>query len=185
MKKMMFSLLLGLSVLAAQAETKVLLETSMGRIELLLDEQKAPKTVANFVNYAESGFYQNTVFHRVIDGFMIQGGGFTADMLEKTTRAPIENEADNGLPNTVGSIAMARTAAPHSATGQFFINVANNDFLNHKSKTSDGYGYAVFGRVSKGMDVVNAISQVRTARKMGHADVPVQPVVILNVKVVK
>lgn len=180
------ALLLGLALSAnALAETKVIMETSEGNIELLLDEKKAPKTVANFVNYANKGFYSNTIFHRVIDGFMIQGGGFNAQMLQKTTDKAIENEAHNGLKNVVGSIAMARTGHPHSATSQFFINVNNNEFLNHTSKTVEGYGYTVFGRVNKGMDVVHKIAQVRTTSRMMHQDVPVQPIVIKSVKVVK
>ncbi|QMT32274.1 peptidylprolyl isomerase [Alysiella filiformis] len=169
----------------ALAETKVVMQTSEGEIELLLDEKKAPKTVANFVNYANKGFYSNTIFHRVIDGFMIQGGGFNSAMLQKTTDKPIANEANNGLKNTIGTIAMARTNDPHSATSQFFINVNNNDFLNHTAKTVDGYGYTVFGKVSKGMDVVNKIAQVRTTTRMMHQNVPVAPIVIQSVKVVK
>ena len=134
---------MGLLAFSAQADTKVLMNTSMGEIELVLDEQKAPKTVANFIHYANKGFYNNTIFHRVIDGFMIQGGGFNKSMLQKPTEQPIENEASNGLKNQIGTIAMARTDDPHSATSQFFINVANNPALDFSSPTQQGYGYAV------------------------------------------
>lgn len=185
MKKWMFAALCGMVALTAQAQTQVVMDTNYGRIEMVLDEQKAPKTVANFVRYAEKGFYNQTIFHRVINGFMIQGGGFSADMLQKETDEPVANEADNGLKNTIGAVAMARTADPHSATAQFFINVNKNDFLNHTAKTPSGYGYTVFGQVSKGMDVVNRIAAVRTTSRMGHQDVPVQPVVIQSVKVLK
>lgn len=170
---------------AAQAETRALIDTNMGRIELSLDEKKAPKTVANFVGYAEKGFYKNTVFHRVIDGFMIQGGGFTPDMAQKETGKAVANEADNGLKNSTGTIAMARTANPNSATSQFFINVADNDFLNFKSKTPQGYGYTVFGRVTSGMDVVYKIAKVKTTDQAYHQNVPVQPVIIRNISIVK
>lgn len=180
--KILLSALMGAASFAAQAETRAVIETNLGNIELSLDEQKAPKTVANFVNYANKGFYNGTIFHRVIDGFMIQGGGFTPDMLQKSTDAPIANEAANGLKNTVGTIAMARTAAPHSATSQFFINVADNAPLDY---TAQGYGYAVFGKVSKGMDVVNKIAKTRTGYKMGHGDVPVQTIEIKKVRIVK
>lgn len=185
MKKILLAGILAACTLAAHAETRVLMETSMGNIELSLDEQRAPKTVANFVQYAQQGFYNGTIFHRVIDGFMIQGGGMTPDMIEKPTAKAITNEADNGLKNTVGTIAMARTAAPNSATSQFFINVANNTFLNHTSKTTEGYGYAVFGRVTKGMDVVQRIAKVRTTTRMMHQNVPTQAIVIKSVRVVK
>lgn len=184
-KNLWFVAALALSPVLVQAQTKAIIETNMGSIELILDEEKAPKTVANFVQYAEKGFYNQTIFHRVIDGFMIQGGGFTPDMLAKPTRASIENEADNGLKNQLGTIAMARTLEPHSASSQFFINVANNQSLNFRSKTSTGYGYAVFGRVSKGMDVVNKIARVRTTIRMGHQNVPQQAVVINSVKILK
>ena len=177
--------LLSIASFAAYAETHAIIETNMGNIELQLDEKKAPKTVANFVYYAKKGFYNHTIFHRVIDGFMIQGGGFTTDMLQKSTDAPIINEADNGLKNDIGTIAMARTSDPHSATSQFFINVANNAPLNHTSKTTQGYGYTVFGRVSKGMEVVNRIAKVRTTNRMMHQNVPVTPVVIQSVRIVK
>ena len=185
MKKWLLATVLGMVSMAAQAQTHAIIETSMGNIELLLDEQKAPKTVANFVQYANKGFYNGTIFHRVIDGFMIQGGGFTTDMLQKTTDKPIENEADNGLKNAIGTIAMARTSHPHSASSQFFINVANNTPLDFRAKTMQDYGYAVFGKVSKGMDVVNKIAKVRTTSKMMYQDVPVSPVVIKSVRIVK
>ncbi|QEY24704.1 peptidylprolyl isomerase [Neisseria animalis] len=167
----------------ASAQTKAVIDTNMGKIELLLDEKKAPKTVANFVAYAKKGFYNNTVFHRVIDGFMIQGGGYTADMTAKPVDKAISNEADNGLKNTVGTIAMARTGNPHSATSQFFINTADNDFLNFKNKTPQGYGYTVFGKVTSGMNVVKLISQSKTAGRGFHQDVPVKPVLIKSVQI--
>ncbi|HMW50132.1 MAG TPA: peptidylprolyl isomerase, partial [Cellvibrionaceae bacterium] len=132
----------------------ITLHTNLGDITIELNPEKAPKTCANFKQYAEDGFYDGTIFHRVINNFMIQGGGLTADMKQKSTRAPIENEADNGLPNDTGTIAMARTSDPHSATAQFFINVKDNDFLNHSAKNSQGWGYCVFGKVTEGMDVV-------------------------------
>ena len=173
------------AALPAQADTPVEIDTSLGKISLSLDEKRAPKTVANFVRYAKSGFYDNTVFHRVIDGFMIQGGGFTAGMTQKDTEKAIANEAANGLKNTTGTIAMARTGHPHSATSQFFINVANNAPLDYTAPTAQGYGYAVFGKVSKGMDVVNKIAKTRTGFKLGHGDVPVQPIEIKKVRIVK
>jgi peptidyl-prolyl cis-trans isomerase B (cyclophilin B) len=162
----------------------VKLETSMGDIVLELDEDKAPKTVANFLEYVAAGHYDGTIFHRVIDGFMIQGGGMTADMKEKSTRAPIDNEADNGLKNIAYSVAMARTSDPHSATAQFFINVKNNDFLNHTDKNPQGWGYAVFGKVAKGHGVVNKIKTVTTGRNGMHDDVPKEPVAIVKAEVV-
>lgn len=154
----------------------ITLKTNMGNIVIELDENKAPKTCSNFIRYVQSGHYDDTIFHRVIDNFMIQGGGFTADMMQKATEAPIENEAANGLSNVRGSIAMARTGDPHSATAQFFINVKDNAFLDHPGQ--DGWGYCVFGSVSEGMDVVDKIRDVATGNKAGHADVPVEPVVI-------
>jgi cyclophilin family peptidyl-prolyl cis-trans isomerase len=157
---------------------RVALETSKGRIVLELYPDKAPKTVANFLQYVKSGHYNGVVFHRVIDGFMIQTGGFTADMTQKPTKPPIPNEADNGLSNDRGSIAMARTSDPNSASAQFFINTVNNASLNHRSKTPQGWGYTVFGKVVEGMDVVDQISKVRTGVKSGMQDVPVEPVVI-------
>ena len=159
------------------------LHTNFGVITLELDHEKAPVTAANFEQYVKVGFYNGTIFHRVIPGFMIQGGGMTADMIEKPTSKAITNEADNGLKNTAGTIAMARTSAPNSATSQFFINLADNDFLNHKDRSTAGYGYAVFGHVTKGMDVVQRIGQVRTTSRLIHQNVPVQPVVIKNVRV--
>ncbi len=161
---------------------RVRLETSKGAIVVELDAQAAPKTTANFLAYVDSGFYDNTIFHRVIPGFMIQGGGFTADMRMKPTKAPVENEATNGLKNTIGTIAMARTNDPHSATAQFFINVADNAFLNHKAKVPQGWGYCVFGKVIEGMDVVRAIEAVPTTTQGIHQNVPIEPVIIINAK---
>jgi cyclophilin family peptidyl-prolyl cis-trans isomerase len=163
----------------------VLLQTSMGDITLELDAEKAPQTVENFLSYVREGFYDGTLFHRVIDGFMIQGGGLTADMKSKKTRSPIKNEADNGLKNEVGTIAMARTQVVDSATSQFFINTADNEFLNHQGKTPAGYGYAVFGRVTVGMETVQAIAKVPTGSAGMHQDVPRQPVTIDKASVVK
>ena len=160
----------------------VRMETSYGDIVLELDGANAPKTVANFMAYVDAGFYNNTIFHRVIKKFMIQGGGFSADFKQKTTRAPIPNEADNGLKNRRGTIAMARTPDPHSATAQFFINAKDNAFLDHREKTPRGWGYCVFGKVVKGMDVVSAIEAVATGTRKGHRDVPVTPVIIKSVK---
>ena len=156
----------------------VLMETSMGDISIELDAINAPVTTANFLEYVNSGYYDGTIFHRVIDGFMIQGGGMTSDMKEKKTNAPIKNEADNGLKNTKGTIAMARTQVVDSATSQFFINVNDNGFLDHKGKTPSGYGYAVFGKVIEGMETVDAIRKVATGNKGMHQDVPKDPVVI-------
>ena len=167
----------------ASAAPRVAFETSKGRIVLELSPDKAPKSVANFLQYVKAGHYNGVIFHRVIDGFMIQGGGFTADMAQKPTQAPIQNEADNGLRNDRGTIAMARTGDPHSASAQFFINTVNNDGLNHKSKTPQGWGYTVFGKVVEGMDVVDAIAKVPTGMKKGFADVPVQPVTITKATV--
>ncbi len=155
-----------------------------GVITLELDEAKAPKSVANFLSYVKSGHYDNTVFHRVIPGFMVQGGGFKPGMDQKSTQAPITNEADNGLKNDNYTVAMARTSDPHSATAQFFINVANNDFLNFKAPTAQGWGYAVFGKVVKGQDIVDAIKAVATGRKGFHDDVPKEDVVIEKAVVV-
>lgn len=156
----------------------VKLETNMGSITIELNEEKAPITVANFLGYVDDGFYDGTIFHRVIKGFMIQGGGFDEKMSQKSTKATIENEANNGLTNDRYTIAMARTSAPHSATAQFFINGNNNDFLNHTAPTGSGWGYCVFGKVIEGMDVVDKIIQVKTGNKNGHQDVPVDNVVI-------
>ncbi|MBK3526397.1 peptidylprolyl isomerase, partial [Streptomyces sp. MBT70] len=148
------------------------LNTSAGRIVLELNDAEAPKTVENFLAYVRSGHYDGTIFHRVINNFMIQGGGFTPDMKQKSTLAPIQNEADNGLKNDNYTVAMARTNDPHSATAQFFINVSDNAFLNHTSKSPNGWGYAVFGRVTEGQDVVDAIKGVKTGSRQGHQDVP-------------
>ena len=154
------------------------IETNKGSIKLQLHDDKTPKTVANFEKLATDGFYDGLKFHRVIPNFMIQGGGLTAEMKSKATQMPIKNEADNGLKNDRGTIAMARTADPDSATAQFFINIANNEFLNHKSKDSRGWGYAVFGRVLEGMDVVDAVAGMKTGTRGAYRDVPIQPVVI-------
>ncbi|MBK8183809.1 MAG: peptidyl-prolyl cis-trans isomerase [Candidatus Competibacteraceae bacterium] len=162
----------------------VKLHTSLGIISIELDADKAPITTANFLQYARDGFYDGTVFHRVIPNFMIQGGGFESGMAQKATRAPIRNEADNGLKNTVGAIAMARTPDPHSASAQFFINVKDNDFLDHRGQTSQGWGYCVFGKVTAGMEVVNAIAKAPTTSKHGHQDVPVEDVIINKVEIV-
>lgn len=161
----------------------ITLHTNYGDIAVELDFEKAPKSAANFKQYAEEGFYNGTIFHRVINNFMVQGGGFTEDMQQKTTKEPIENEADNGLKNNTGTLAMARTMDPHSATGQFFINVADNDFLNHSAKTSQGWGYAVFGKVTNGMDVIEKIKNVSTGSFGPHQDVPKEAVVIERVTV--
>ncbi len=163
---------------------KVELQTNHGSITLALDAEKAPITVENFKSYVESGHYDGTIFHRVIDGFMIQGGGFDHDMRQKATQAEIENEASNGLKNTAGTIAMARTSDPHSATAQFFINVADNDFLNHTAPSGQGWGYAVFGEVVEGMDVVNAIKGLSTGSHGPHQDVPREAVVIEKAQIV-
>jgi cyclophilin family peptidyl-prolyl cis-trans isomerase len=162
---------------------KATIETDLGTIELELDEKKAPITVKNFVDYAKSGHYNDTIFHRVINGFMIQGGGFTADMNQKETKEPIRNEAMNGLKNDRGTIAMARTMVVDSATSQFFINLVDNSFLNFRNPSPQGFGYAVFGKVTKGMEVVDAIAKVQTGNKGMHQDVPVKPVVIKKVTV--
>ncbi len=166
---------------AHAAGSVVELHTSKGIIVVELDSAKAPVTVANFIKYAESGFYNGTIFHRVIPGFMIQGGGMDSDMKEKKTFAPIKNEADNGLPNNKYTIAMARTNDPHSASAQFFINVKDNSFLNHKAPSGSGWGYCVFGKVIDGTAVVDAIEKVKTRSEGMHDDVPVEPVVITKV----
>ena len=159
---------------------KVQLTTSMGNITLTLNDELAPKSTANFLNYVRSGHYDGTIFHRVIANFMVQGGGMTAGMKQKPTQAPIDNEADNGLPNSRGSVAMARTSDPHSATSQFFINVVDNAFLNFSAPTPQGWGYAVFGEVTEGMDVVDAIRQVKTGSSGFHQDVPKEDVTLLS-----
>ena len=159
------------------------LNTNHGTIVLELDAAKAPNTVANFLQYAKDGYYDGTIFHRVINGFMIQGGGMEPGMKEKQTRESIQNEANNGLTNARGTVAMARTPDPHSASAQFFINVADNDFLNFRAETPDGWGYCVFGKVTEGMDVVDKIKGVDTGNKGYHQDVPVEDVVIESVEV--
>ncbi len=170
-----------LSTATAWAAPTLEIQTSLGRIVVELDAEKAPKSSANFLQYAREGFYNGTIFHRVIPGFMIQGGGFDAKMTQKTTRAPIENEAKNGLKNRRGTLAMARTMDPHSATAQFFINHADNAPLDYPSR--DGWGYAVFGKVTEGMDVVDQIASQPTSSKGFYQDVPRTPVVIQNVKI--
>ncbi|MGH1372903.1 MAG: peptidylprolyl isomerase [Cellvibrionaceae bacterium] len=161
----------------------ITLHTNFGDIKIELDFEKAPNTAANFQKYAESGFYEGTIFHRVIDNFMIQGGGFTADMEQKEPNDPIENEADNGLKNDIYTLAMARTMDPHSATAQFFINVKDNDFLNHSGKNAQGWGYCVFGKVVEGTEVVDQIKGVKTTMAAGHQDVPAEAVSIDKVTV--
>ena len=163
---------------------RILMTTTVGPMTLELDADNAPKTVENFLSYVSSGFYDGTVFHRVINNFMVQGGGFTADMEQKATQAPIENEANNGLKNARGTIAMARTQDPHSATAQFFINVQDNDFLNHTGENMQGWGYAVFGKVTEGEDVLDKIRCVQTGSQAGHQDVPVEPIIIESVTVI-
>jgi len=162
----------------------ILFETTLGNITIELFETDAPETTANFKQYVEDSFYNQTIFHRVIDGFMIQGGGFERGMIQKDTRDPISNEASNGLSNNRGTIAMARTMDPHSATAQFFINVTDNDFLNFRSETPDGFGYCVFGRVFDGLDVVDAIKAVETTHRAGHSDVPRNDVIINHASIV-
>lgn len=161
----------------------VLIKTSLGDITLELDAEKAPATVENFLGYVRSGFYDGTIFHRVIDGFMVQGGGMTPDMKDKKAGKPIKNEADNGLLNTRGTVAMARTQVVDSATSQFFINVADNDFLNHRDKTAGGFGYAVFARVIEGMDTVDAIRSTQTTTSGMHQDVPKTAIILEKVSV--
>ena len=160
------------------------LHTNFGVIGLELNAEKAPETAKNFIEYVEAGHYDNTIFHRVINGFMIQGGGFEPGMKQKATQAPVKNEANNGLKNEAGTIAMARTQDPHSATAQFFINVADNDFLNFKAENVQGWGYCVFGRVSEGMDVVNKIKGVKTGTSGFHQDVPKEDVVIQRAEII-
>ena len=161
----------------------VVMETSQGTIKIELDQKNAPISTANFLAYVNDKFYDGTIFHRVIPNFMIQGGGFDSGMKQKPTKAPIKNEAGNGLKNTRGTIAMARTGVVDSATAQFFINVKDNDFLNHRDDSTQGFGYAVFGKVTEGMDVVDKIKSVKTGNKGGHDDVPVETVVIKSVRV--
>jgi len=175
-----FSLACSASAAAQNQGDKIMVEmtTSKGVIQLELDAENAPITVANFLEYVKSGHYDGTIFHRVIPGFVIQGGGLESGMKEKATQAPIENEADNGLKNLTGTICMARTNDPHSATSQFFINLKDNSFLDHTEKTASGWGYAVFGRVTSGMDVVEAIAAVQTGNAGYHSDVPLEDVVL-------
>ena len=156
------------------------METSAGTIHIELDEEKAPLSAQNFLDYVRKGLYDGTIFHRVIKGFMLQGGGFDADMQQKPTEAPIQNEANNGLKNKRYTLAMARTSAPHSATSQFFINTVDNGFLDFTAESAQGWGYAVFGRVVKGTEVVDAIEKVRTGNKSGHTDVPLEAVTIVR-----
>ncbi|GIX22043.1 MAG: peptidyl-prolyl cis-trans isomerase B [Gammaproteobacteria bacterium] len=167
-----------LSAAAAVAGPRVALDTTLGRIVIELYPDRAPETVRNFLGYVDEGFYDGTLFHRVIDGFMIQGGGFDREFNRKPTRPPVRNEADNGLSNARGTVAMARTADPHSATSQFFINTVDNRRLDFRAPTARGWGYCVFGRVVEGMEVVDAIGKVPTGSRDGHADVPLDPVVI-------
>jgi peptidyl-prolyl cis-trans isomerase B (cyclophilin B) len=161
----------------------IIFSTNLGEFSIELDMTRAPVSSKNFLRYCKEGFYEGTIFHRVIKGFMIQGGGFTENMDEKPTHAPIVNEANKGLSNVIGTIAMARTDAPHSATGQFFINVGNNDFLDHVATTNAGWGYAVFGKVSAGMDIIKQIEKVKTTTKGDHDDVPVKVIIIEKVTV--
>jgi peptidyl-prolyl cis-trans isomerase B (cyclophilin B) len=163
----------------------IILSTTYGDIEIELNMEKAPVSSKNFLRYCQEGFYEGTIFHRVIDGFMIQGGGHTEDMTEKETHAPIANEANRGLKNKTGTIAFARTDAPHSATAQFFINLDDNDFLDHTAKTNNGWGYAVFGKVTAGMEVVNNIGKAMTGTKQRHEDVPLDAIKIEKVTIVE
>lgn len=185
--KTLAALAFGIALAApALAQNPVVeVKTTLGSVHIELYPARAPKSVENFLQYVKDRFYDGTIFHRVIPGFMVQGGGFTSDMEQKPTRAPVPNEAGNGLKNDTGTIAMARTNDPHSATAQFFINVADNAPLNHTAPNPQGYGYAVFGKVVKGMDVVNKIVAVPTGRRMQHSDVPVKPVVIQSIRVVQ
>jgi len=160
---------------------RILIKTSKGEIQIQLDEHNTPKTTANFLNYVREGFYKDTIFHRVINGFMIQGGGLTADMETKATNGSVENEAKNAKPNKRGTIAMARTNNPHSATAQFFINLVDNSFLNFTGEHDQGYGYCVFGEVTQGMDIVDEIAKVSTGHKKGHSDVPTEEIIIHEV----
>lgn len=176
--------IIGCDNMSENQNPKVRMETSKGVIEIELNAEKAPETVKNFVQYVEDGHYDGTIFHRVIPGFMIQGGGFNAEMSEKATRPPVKNEANNGLSNVVGSIAMARTPDPHSASAQFFINVKDNGFLDFQNETPNGWGYCVFGQVTEGMDVVNGIVGVQTGNHGMHQDVPVDPVTIEKASIV-
>jgi len=175
----------GIACAEGKKNPVVVMETSIGNVKMELFEAEAPISVKNFLEYANSGFFNNTIFHRVIANFMIQGGGFTTDFKMKPTKAPIKNEAGNGLKNQRGTLSMARTGVVDSATAQFFINVVNNDFLNHRDKTQQGFGYAVFGKVVEGMDVVDKIAAVKTGVTKGFPDVPEKQVVIKSIKVLK
>ncbi len=186
MRNVLYALVIALAAASAAAAAeppRVELKTNRGAIVIELYPDKAPKTVANFLQYVQDGHYNGTVFHRVIDGFMIQGGGFDQDMRQKPTRAPIQNEAANGLKNDVGTIAMARTPDPHSASAQFFINVKDNGFLNYREPTTQGYGYTVFGKVVSGMDVVDKIAKVPTANAGAYQNVPRDPVMIESARI--
>ncbi len=176
--------MLPITTTANETNPMIKLTTSMGEITIEMYPNEAPATVQNFLNYVESGFFDGLIFHRVIEGFMIQGGGFAPDMQQKKSGEPIQNEADNGLKNETGTLAMARTGDPHSATAQFFINLENNDFLNHTGKNPQGWGYAVFGKVTEGLDVVDKIGSVSTYTAGAYSDVPVEPVIIENVQVI-
>lgn len=177
------SLFLILISFMANAQTPVRITTNLGAIDLLLEDEKAPKSVANFLQYVDDGFYEGTIFHRVIQGFMLQGGGFTADFKQKPTRSPVVNEANNGLSNERGTVAMARTNDPHSATAQFFINQVNNPYLDHRGETVRGWGYTVFGKVTAGMEVVDAMAEVATGPGGPfRSDVPVETITILKVE---
>jgi cyclophilin family peptidyl-prolyl cis-trans isomerase len=181
----LFTLITAGASMAAAANPKVEMETSKGKFVIELFPEKTPETVKNFLNYVETKYYDGTIFHRVIPKFMIQGGGFISDMKRKPAGAPIKNEAYSGLKNDRGTIAMARTGDPHSATAQFFINSVNNDFLNHKGKTQQGWGYAVFGKIVNGMDVVDAISAVKTVTHGSYHDVPAETIEIISARVLK
>ena len=186
MRTISFIILILVSPIALADEIQVRLETSLGGIIISLNAEKAPGTVKNFLEYVRSGYYDGTIFHRVIPGFMIQGGGYNKDFKEGPTRDPINNEADNGLQNVLGSIAMARTSRPHSATAQFFINVADNRFLNHTSKSVRGWGYAVFGEVIEGMDIVNRIAKLPTGRGGPFVkDVPQESALIIQASIIR
>lgn len=174
-------LLISVGAFARGKSVNVIMNTNYGDVEIVLFKDKAPATVKNFLKYVDSGFYKKTIFHRVINGFMVQGGGYNTSMQRKTTMQPVKNEASNGLSNEVGTIAMARTSEINSATSQFFINVNNNSFLNYKNSTNSGYGYAVFGKVIKGMSVINKIKMVKTKGIGPHANMPIDFVIINNV----
>ncbi|MBN2644543.1 MAG: peptidyl-prolyl cis-trans isomerase [Desulfuromonadaceae bacterium] len=185
MKKFLFILCFLVSASQVAAETRILITTNLGLIEAILFDEQAPVSTRNFLNYVQKGFYEGTTFHRVIPGFMIQGGGFTTTLDKKSTDQPIDNEAGNGLKNERGTLAMARTAFVNSATSQFFINLVDNPFLDHRSKSQSGYGYAVFGKVLKGMEIVDKIGAVKTGKQKGMNDVPVSPVVIQSIQLLQ